>query len=294
MKHIELLTSFNQVVQSGSLTKAADQLDMPKSSVSRHISQLEKKLGVQLLIRQGRTLKPTSAGNTLFVETRDQLAQIDEAFERLDLFHHQPKGLLRIQAPVEFMTDDMSQLLVEFHLAYPDIRLCFTQFAGVPDFDRGCDITLYNHTGPLPDSGFIARPLMSLPVGLFTSRLAKLPESMTLEQLSDYALITPSNEQQWFFRQGQHRISLDVTSNLMLNSPQMRLIAAERNQGICRVPRYQAEKFLRSGSIQEIRTEQPLWAETLSLLYAHRQPAQRIQLFTDFLQSNIGKLQSRL
>lgn len=294
--NIDNIKFFVSVINSGTLTNAAQTLDIPKSTLSRHLQQLEIEMGLKLLRKQGRKLKPTEAGLRLFDQSENLIESLDQIVKGIEDFHHQPKGNLRIQAPVEFMMEDMAQLLTEFGLQYRDINICYTQYAADFNPQTGCDISILTHDLPLQDSDLIARPLMSLNQGLYCSpSYLNGKKTLTMDELSEMKLISQSNEPYWYFRQQQQRIALTLSDvQLMINSPTMRLIAAQRQLGITKLPSYLVSKQLREGSLIEVKTELPLWASNVSLVYSHRQPPRKIAVFVDFLQNNIGRFQSQI
>ena len=96
------IKAFLAIAQHGSFTKAADKLSMPKSTVSRHISQLESRLGVRLLNRTTRQLKPTEVGKLYFQHCSRIIEEAEQAREVIQNMQAQPSGLLRITLPLAF------------------------------------------------------------------------------------------------------------------------------------------------------------------------------------------------
>ena len=289
------LNAFIAVIDQQTLTRAAEKLGMPKSTLSRHISNLENELGLKLLVRQGRLLQATEAGERLYHDTAELLDAINSASYDLSDDYRSARGLIRIQSPVEFMTHEMAQLLIDFQKQYPDILICFTQYAGDPDLENHCDITIVAHDRPLPDSNKIARPLMSISQGLYSSsHLNTGPDPLTLDNMAGQPLILESQETEWHFRRGNQLFSIPVSSPLMMNSPSMRILAAQRGLGIIRLPGFMAEKPLRQGSLKEVTTEFPLWALGVTLVYSHRQPPAKISAFVDFMQTQFARLHSQI
>src|SRR5215470_12277645 len=90
---------FLRVVEAGSFTRAADQLHMTTSSVSRALTRLEEELGVRLLQRTTRKLNLTAAGRSYFEQVRDGLALVDEASVRVSEMGEEPRGAVRMTAP---------------------------------------------------------------------------------------------------------------------------------------------------------------------------------------------------
>jgi DNA-binding transcriptional LysR family regulator len=95
---------FVEVAKTKSFTRAAESLDMPISTLSRRISQLEKSIGLQLLYRTTRKLELTEAGNSYFARCQQIVEAAQTAHEQLRDFSQIPHGRLRISMPVDFGT----------------------------------------------------------------------------------------------------------------------------------------------------------------------------------------------
>src|SRR5690242_3867660 len=91
---------FAKVVEFGGFSAAAQQLGIPKSRLSRHIAQLEARLGVRLLNRTTRSVSPTEAGRMYYAHCRDLLVSADAADEVADSLRSAPSGLLKVAAPL--------------------------------------------------------------------------------------------------------------------------------------------------------------------------------------------------
>jgi len=105
---------FIKVVQKGSFTGAALALDMPKSTVSMKITNLEKRLGVTLIKRSTRNLRVTPAGEAFFLRTTKGLEEIMAAEEAVKSENIEPHGTLRISAPVDLGNFILPELIKPF------------------------------------------------------------------------------------------------------------------------------------------------------------------------------------
>ena len=149
----ELLV-FTRVVQSGSFTAAAKQLDMPKSSVSRKVSELKDRIGARLLQRTTRQLGLTDAGRIYFEYSARIVAQIEEADQAVNRMQSTPRGLLRVTAPLSFAM--LGPIVAEFLERYGDVQveLMCTDRA-VDLIEEGFDLAI--RAGKLEDSTLVAR-----------------------------------------------------------------------------------------------------------------------------------------
>ncbi|WP_428241384.1 LysR family transcriptional regulator [Gynuella sp.] len=293
--NLDHVKRFVYIVNSGSLTSASQKLGVPKSSLSRQMNLLEQELHTKLMIRGNRQLELTEAGALLFNQSQDLILGLDEVEDNIAHLITQPSGTLRVQTPSEFMSDEIAQLAVEFAQIYPKIQLCLNQYTGAIPSPDDMDITIVNHDFQLAFNDLIARPLMSIPQSLYCSpHCAQGASEIDFESLPKQQLITQPGEQYWYFREQNNRLSIPVNGRLILNSPEMRIIAAIRGMGITKLPDYLVQHAVKHGSLIKVSTSMPVWAETVTLLYKHRQPPRKVQVFIEFVQNFIGRMQSRL
>jgi len=157
---IEELLAFRAVVDSGSITAAADQLGQTVSGISRALGRLEKKLATTLLRRTTRRLELTEEGQTFLARTRAILDAMDQAEDELLTRRQQPAGLLRVNAASPFMLHAIVPLVPEFSALFPKINLELnTDDLNVDLLAQRTDIAI--RIGPLRDSSLHARPLCS-------------------------------------------------------------------------------------------------------------------------------------
>ena len=120
---LEALNIFVQIVESGSISGAAQRLDMPVSAVSRSLSRLEQHLGLTLLQRSTRRMEITDEGRLLLAQAHKILDEVRLTEERLALRRAQIGGVLRINTSVPVMLHVLSPLLADFCVQYPQIEL---------------------------------------------------------------------------------------------------------------------------------------------------------------------------
>lgn len=159
---------FVRVVEHGSFIAAARSLQLPKTTVSRKVQDLETRLGAQLLHRTTRKLGLTEAGNIYFEHCQRIARELDEAESAVGQLQQGPRGWLRITAPYSLGIERIAPLLGEFHTLHPDVRVEMLLTNETVDIiDKELDIAL--RVGPLPDSTFIARSLATLRTQVFAS-----------------------------------------------------------------------------------------------------------------------------
>jgi DNA-binding transcriptional LysR family regulator len=158
---------FARVVDAGSFTAAAAALGVRKSSVSRSVASLEAELGIRLLQRTTRKLALTDAGRAYYDRARDALAALDEAQNAVSSLGAEPRGHVRVTAPVDFL-GDLAAVTTAFARAYPAVRVEMSLTPRIVDLvQEGFDLAV--RAGPLTDSSLLSRKLGESELGLFAS-----------------------------------------------------------------------------------------------------------------------------
>jgi DNA-binding transcriptional LysR family regulator len=158
---------FVRVVQAGSFTAAAAALGTQKSSVSRSVAALEADLGIRLLQRTTRKLSLTDAGRAYHERARDALASLEEAREAMSSLGSEPRGLVRVTAPVD-LASALAEVTTRFLRSHPAVHVDVALSARVVDLVReGFDLAV--RAGVLADSSLMARRLGDTDLGLFAS-----------------------------------------------------------------------------------------------------------------------------
>jgi len=161
MRDLNEIQCFVRAVELKSLTAAAKALDLPKSSVSRKIRNLENQLGMTLLVRTTRALNLTDAGRSFFEKSALALKQIENALETLDGSRQTVEGTLRITAPMVFATGQFNDIVVSFMDKYPKVKIDLILTERVVDLIAE-NFDLAFRIGELDDSTLIAKKLTSI------------------------------------------------------------------------------------------------------------------------------------
>ncbi|MDF3862229.1 LysR family transcriptional regulator, partial [Achromobacter denitrificans] len=123
MRRLHGMESFAEVAKAHSFSRAAAALGVPTSTLSRHVAELERAVGLRLLNRSTRRVELTEAGRLYFERCRHIVAQAEIAHEELREQLETPSGPLRVQLPAAYALDALLPALVAFGGRYPDIRL---------------------------------------------------------------------------------------------------------------------------------------------------------------------------
>jgi DNA-binding transcriptional LysR family regulator len=153
------LADFNLVARHGGFGRAARAAARPKATLSRRVSELESSLGLRLFERGARALKLTQEGRLLFERTGALLTELDEAAAAIAAGGDEPKGRLRVSAPLLFSQVAMGKLAAGFALQYPQVRLEVTTEDRTVDLvEEGYDLVI--RVNPKPDESLVGRILV--------------------------------------------------------------------------------------------------------------------------------------
>lgn len=153
------LADFNLVARHGGFGKASRATGRPKATLSRRVSELEAGLQLRLLERGGRALKLTEEGRALFERTTVLLTELDEAATAIASGGDNPRGRLRISAPLLFSQTAMGKLAAEFAMKYPQVQLeVTTEDRPVEMIEEAYDLVI--RVNPSPDESLVGRAFL--------------------------------------------------------------------------------------------------------------------------------------
>lgn len=250
------LHTFVKVVQSGSFTRAAEQLNTQKAHVSRIMSQLEQELGVRLLERTTRSLSLTEAGRECFERAVGILAAVDDTRRAMQKTQGEPRGTLKLSCGVEFGMIAVSDWISRYLHAYPQVSL-EADFSNrlVDIVHEGFDLAI--RVGELADSTLAARKLGEIHYGLFASpayvRRRGLPA--TPADLAAHEILVfsgGSHQASWTLHQGMHQENLRLTPRLKASNVFAVRDAAASGLGIARLPLRVAAAHINHGTLQPL------------------------------------------
>jgi len=289
MDKFEDLQAFVAVVEAGSFTAAAERLDIAKSAVSRRVSALEERLGVQLLRRTTRTLNLTDTGRSFYEHSARILADLDEAESAAQQEHGELSGTLRVALPMSFGVRHMCKPIAAFSRRHPKIRfdLDFND-RRIDLIEEGVDLAV--RIGHLRDSSLIARKLFNVRTVVCASRhyLAVHGEPESPHELRDHDCLVYSNlpdPDVWRWRDDQGRQqSVELTPVMHASSGDFLANAAAHGLGIVIQPTFIAAEAIRLGTLVPILTafEWPV-SPAFAVYPPTRHPSYRLRAFIDFL-----------
>ncbi|CAM3406495.1 LysR substrate-binding domain-containing protein [Polaromonas hydrogenivorans] len=285
---IEELLAFRTVVDSGTITAAADQLGQTVSGISRALGRLEKKLGTTLLRRTTRRLELTEEGQTFLLRTRAILDALDAAEEELAARRQAPAGLLRVNAAAPFMLHAIVPLVPEFSRLFPRISLELnTDDLNVDLLAQRTDIAI--RIGELRDSTLHARPLGASRLRVLASPayLAAHGRPKRVADLASHARIGNSqlaSLNQWPLR-GPHGDSYAAAPTLSASSGETMRHLALAGMGVVCLADFMTETDRQRGDLVQllaqdtVESRQPVNA----VYYRNTALSSRITAFLDFI-----------
>jgi DNA-binding transcriptional LysR family regulator len=275
---------FVKVVDAGSFTGAAKALNLPKSTVSRKITQLEEHLGVRLLQRTTRTLSLTDTGSAYYNQCARIIADVREANVAVTQMQSSPTGLLRITAPVLFGSRVLSEVVAEFLLEHPQIQLDMVLTDQPLDLIQdGIDVAF--RVGALADSSLIARTLGEVSAMLCASPeyLAKHGKPNHPNDLKQHQVLSYGTQAEWEFS-GAENITVSMRPRIHVNDFESLKKFVLKGFGIAAIPAIVCADEVRNGELQPLLCEWPFNAFPIHALYpSNRHLSVKVRSFVDFV-----------
>lgn len=279
---------FARVVEAGSFTAAARDLELSIPVVSKRIGELEQELGTRLLHRTTRKLSLTEAGSAFYQHCTRLVEEAKMAEEAVARLSEAPRGLLRITAPVSFGSNQIATVIPAFLERYPEVRIEMVLNDRVVDLaEEGFDlaIRLTNH----PQPNLVARRLTT------TSKLVcaspaywrKHGKPNTPEQLAEhncllYSCVPMINE--WSFNGPAGEACVEVSGNLLVNGPAALREAAVGGLGVVRLTSFSVSQDIAAGRLQTVLDDYASPDTDIYLVYlSNRYMSRKTRVFIDFL-----------
>ncbi|MGO4328635.1 LysR substrate-binding domain-containing protein [Cupriavidus sp. 2TAF22] len=288
----ELLT-FTIVVDTGSITAAAEQLQQTVSAVSRSLTRLEEKLETTLLRRTTRRLELTEEGGTFLAHARRILEAVESAEDQMATQRRTPAGKLRINAATPFMHHVIVPLIGGFRARYPEIELDLHTSEHIIDLlEQRTDVAI--RIGMLRDSTLHARPLCNSRLRLVASpaylKARGTPrEVAALQGHSLLGFTQPDTLNQWPLR---HELgeALRIEPSVRASSGETLLKLALAGEGIACLADFMTQASRSRGDLVQVlmqdtvEVRQPIHA----VYYRNTLLSSRITAFLDYVGAQLG------
>lgn len=256
MDRFDQMRVFAAVIDAGSFAAAADALRMSRPAVSRHVAELEARLGVRLIQRTTRRLSPTPEGQLFHGRVRDLLAGMDEAEAEASARTAEPSGLLRVNVPVTFGILHLAPLWPRFRSQHPQVSLDVTLSDRTVDLvEEGYDVAV--RVSRLPDSSLVSRTLAgtrivlcAAPAYLRRRGRPRAPQDLARHDLIAYSYWSSRDE--WRFRGPGGEVAVKTEPVMRTNNGDTCRAAALAGQGIVLQPSFLVGPDLAEGRLVEL------------------------------------------
>jgi len=289
MGQMEDLKLYVQVVEQGSISKAASILRIAKSAVSRRISILEERYSSVLIDRTPGKWEITKVGLDLYQRSRALVAEFEEVNEDFTSLHAQISGPLNISIPRDFGLNYLRQKLFEFQGKYPNIKLSI-------DFDdRFVDLETENYDFAIRITAQADTKYISKRIGAIRRYLCASPEYLSLngipqnlEDLQAHSLLHYGSTKRgnWTFQTSDRKEkSIKFSPTISSNSGQFLGEAALNNIGISMLPDFIADKYIDTGQLKTILPQYSLSPYEIYLTHlGSRRLNRRMRAFSSALE----------
>ena len=280
----ESIEAFVRVAHFGSFSRAAEDLGVSRSHVSRQITRLENRLDAQLLLRTTRRVSMTEVGRAFYLRCADIVSHLDEAERAVLDLQESPRGILKATVAGAFGEDYIAPASVEFMQQHPglSVELHFSNRL-IDLISEGYDVAI--RAGTLQDSSLMARRICGrrlLTCGA-PAYLARHGTPNGIQALDNHNCLVGTLSS-WRFREGDRNFDLRVDGNWRSNSGRALLHAARSGLGLVQLPSFYLEQDVADGSLVPILTDFNPTDTGVWAVYPHnRHLSAKVRLFVNFL-----------
>ncbi|WDY55990.1 LysR family transcriptional regulator [Pseudomonas sp. PSKL.D1] len=295
MNPVSELAFFAQLVRLGSLAATARELNLTPPAVSKRLMQLEQRLGVRLLNRTTRSISLTAEGETYLLNARRILEEIEEMERQVSSSRAEPKGLLRVNAPLGFGRTHVAPAISSFARRHPDVEVQLhltDRPINLPD--DAIDVAI--RFGEIPDSRLIARK-----IAVNRRRLCATPAyleafgtPLTPKDLAQHnCIVLRQNDAAfglWRFSRGKQSESVKVHGRLSTNDGEVALNWALDGQGILMRAEWNLADHLRQGRLVEVLADYQTPPADIYAVYLERlNLSAKVSFFVEHMRDFFGE-----
>lgn len=290
MQRIQAMQIFLRVAELESFTRAAENLGLPKATVSTAVQHLEAELGARLLQRTTRRVQLTQDGRSYYTRCKDLLADFDELQTMFEQGGASLRGLIRVDMPSGLARNFLVGRLPEFLAAHPHIELELSSTDRRVDLVReGFDCVI--RVGTLVDSTLVARPLGEYAIANCASaeylrrhgtprRLADLAKHQLVHYVQTLGAKSPGFE----YPDGDTYACLPMAGAVTVNNSDAYLAACLAGLGLIQVPRVAVRALIDAGQLVEVLPKLRAEPMPVNIVYPHRRHlSRRVQVFMNWL-----------
>jgi len=290
MDRIDQLRTFIRVAQGGGFSAAADQLGMPRPTVSLAVQQLEARLGTRLFNRTTRRVSLTHDGEALLERAMALVADCEELEQQFRPSGRALRGRLRVDLPSRIARRQVAPALPGFFAQYPGIKVELGSSDRPVDLvHEGIDCAL--RVGELQASSLVARPLGAFrlincasPAYLARHGVPRTPDELCGHLAVDYVPPGGGRPAPWEWTvDGQLRV-LAVPAQVAAGNAETYIACCLAGLGLIQIPVFDVREHLQTGELVEVLRDWPAPSMPVQLVYPHRRHlSRRVQAFGDWL-----------
>jgi DNA-binding transcriptional LysR family regulator len=289
--YLDNIAVFVRVVELGNLSAAGRDMRISPAVASNRIKELEKHLGVRLFNRTTRQLMPTEHGRVFYEHAVTVLQSVAEAEAAVSALSGQPRGTIRVTAPLGLGRRLIASGIPEFHDRYPDIEVRLRLSDHEVDIMReGIDVAF--HLGILEDSSLRMRGIMECqrvlvasPAYLKRRGEPMAPQDLVGDRHDCLILRYPgAREFQWFLSTPEGPKKFEIKGPYDSDDGDVLTGWAIAGHGIINKPRFEVEPYIRDGRLAVILPETPPVPIQLAAVFPHRKfQDPKVRLLLDFV-----------
>ena len=293
MDRLATMETFVRVVEAGSFVAAANRMGLSAAMVSRHVQDLEDRLGTRLLNRTTRRLSLTEPGAGYYERCRQVLRDIEEMDLSTAREVQQPRGVLRVNAPVVFGTRHLSRFLAEYEGRYPEVAIDLNLTDRFIDLvEEGADLAV--RIGTLTESTLVARRLCPIRLVLCASPAylerhgqPRTPDDLAGHNCLGYTYTRGGAE--WEFSGPDGPLVVPIRGSLRANHGEVLHQAAIDGLGLALQPTFIAGEALAAGLLQPVLPEyRPAEISAYAVFLSRKFLSAKVRTFVDFLAEKFG------
>lgn len=288
MDRLTAMEIFTNVVEFEGFTAAAARLGISRASVSKQVIQLEESLGARLLNRTTRRVSVTELGEAYYERCKRVLAEVEEADLMVEQLHSEPRGTLKVSAPMSFGVAHVGPAVADFLATYSDLNISLALNDRFTDLiEEGFDVAI--RISQSADTSLIARRLggvrsvmTATPGYLERHGTPKAPQDLADHQCLSYIYLASGLEWPVFGPDGAS--SVKVSGPLKANNGEVLVQAARQGLGIASLPHFLVREEIAAGRLVTVLDGYRLPdLSVFAVSPPNRFPARKVQAFISYL-----------
>ena len=295
MDRLQAMQIFARVAEQGSFTRVAEQLRLPRPTVTHAVQYLESRMHVRLLQRTTRKVTLTEEGAAFYERCLRILGELDDAEAMFSEISAVPRGTIRFELPERIAHRLVVPALPAFMAQYPDLRIVLSASDRLANLiDEGIDCVV--RVGELVDSSLVARRICSWPqiVVAAPSYIDEHGAPETIEDLAEHIAVgffssRTGRDFDWEFLQDGKTRLVKMRSNVSVNSAESYMQCCRQGLGLIQFPNTGLLDLVKTGELVQVLEDVEAPPMPVSLLYPHgRHLPPRVRVFADWVRELIA------